>query len=100
MGEWLKDTAAGLDAMTEILETHKRAPAEAIVKFQGLAASLQTVAEGAIEGMKRPRREGAPLSGESHAAALFRQTARSLTPPVGNTGGKVPKTGKKNTKGH
>ncbi len=93
IGEWLKDTVNGLEAMTEILETHKRAPGEAIAHFQGLASSLQAVAAEAIEGMKRVelQREGAPLAGKD-AAALMREAVRS--PRLVIRGGKSTKSGK------
>jgi hypothetical protein len=87
MGDWLRDTMAGLDAMTEILELHKRAPGEAIAKFQGLATSLQTVSEEAIVNMRRPRSEGPPLAGEGSAADLMRAAARE-TPRLVIRGGK------------
>jgi hypothetical protein len=78
MGDWLRDTATALDAMTDILETHKRAPAEAIVQLQSLSASLQNVTDDAIKGMKKPRREGPPLAGECRAADLFRAASAEL----------------------
>ena len=37
IGDWLKDTASGLDAMTDILESHKRSPAQAMEKLTLLA---------------------------------------------------------------
>ena len=105
MGDWLRDTAAGLDAMTEILEMHKRAPAEAIAKFQGLATSLQAVTSEALENMKRPspRAEGGPARGGERAAETFRKAAQalpSLIPPSGNTGGKGTKAGTGKAGGH
>ncbi len=97
IGDWLRDTVDGLDAMTHILETHKRVPAEAIAHFQGLASTLQIVAAEAIEGMKRvePRREGVPLAGKAHAAALMREAAQN--PRLVIRGGKSPKPGKGKT---
>ena len=60
IGDWLRDTVAGLDAMTEILEAHKRAPAEAISKLQGLATSLQAVSEEAMANMRKTAPAPAP----------------------------------------
>jgi hypothetical protein len=93
IGDWLKDTVAGLDAMTEILESHKRKPAEAIAKLHGLSATLQAVSEEAMQNMRKPpRREGAPLAGEGRAAEAMRAAAQS--PRLVIRGGNSPKTGK------
>lgn len=94
IGEWLKDTVSGLDVMTEILETHKRAPGEAIAKFQGLAASLQAVSEEAIRNMGEPQQRagGAPLAGMERAAQAF--SAAAQDPRLVIRGGKSTKTTK------
>lgn len=116
IGDWLRDTVSGLDAMTEILEMHKRAPAEAISKIQGLATSLQAVSEEAIANMRktapapaRARRKGpagkeppllaarsarvvSPLSGGDRSVDAMRAAAHS--PRLVIRGGKSTDTGK------
>ena len=104
MSDWLRDTMSGLDAMIDILESHKRRPSEAMEKLTLLASSLQDITAGAIEGMKEqpsPLREGAPATGKSLAiarAAMVKASRVSLIPPSSNTGGKVPRVNP-NTKG-
>jgi hypothetical protein len=94
MGDWLRDTMQGLDAMIDILETHKRAPADAMAKLASLASSVQVISDGAIEKMKAapsPLGEGAPPAGKSLAVAkgaMLRAIAEH--PPSCNTGGKLP----------
>lgn len=93
MGDWLRDTVQGLDAMTEILEAHKRKPAEAMAKLHGLSASLQAVTDEAMANMRKPqRREGAPLAGEGRAAEAMRLAAQD--PRLVIRGGKSTKSGK------
>jgi hypothetical protein len=98
MGDWLRDTMAGLDAMTDILETHKQAPARAISKLQGLTSALQTVSDEAVESMKRrpsPLGEGAPLAGKSLAVAKAAISKAATSPRLVIRGGNSPQKGKK-----
>lgn len=91
IGDWLRDTVSGLDAMTDILESHKRSPAQAMEKLTLLASALQDMTAGAMNSMKdapSPLREGAPLAGKSLAVAKAAIVKAALIPPLGNTGGK------------
>ena len=79
MGDWLKDTMGGLDAMTCILESHRSKPAQAIAQLQDLAQSLQILTEQTVENMKTaPPGGGAPLAGGRLLAELaLRKAAQS-----------------------
>ena len=91
IGDWLKDTAAGLDAMTDILETHKKTPAQAMEKLATYASALQDMTSGALEAMKKgpsPLGEGVPLAGKSLAVAKAAMLKAAQSPPSSNTGGK------------
>lgn len=117
IGDWLKDTAGGLDAMTEILEAHKRSPAQAMARLTTYASALQDMTSGALEGMRNgpsPLGEGVPLAGKSLAVAKAAMVKAAQIPPSSNTGGKgtknnskvspapkakTPKTSKKTTGG-
>lgn len=91
IADWLKDTASGLDAMTEILEAHKRSPAQAMAKLSTYASVLQDMTSDALEGMRdapSPLGEGAPLAGKSLALARAAMVKAAQIPPSGNTGGK------------
>lgn len=101
MADWLRDTMSGLDAMVDILESHKRRPSEAMEKLALLASSIQDITTGAIQGMKEqpsPLGEGAPATGKSLAMAKAAILEAARTPPLSNTGGKVPRVNP-NTKG-
>ena len=101
MADWLRDTMSGLDAMIDILESHKRRPSEAMEKLTLLAASVQDITSGAIQGMKdqpSPLGEGAPATGKSLAMATVAIRKAAMAPPSSNTGGKVPRVNP-NTKG-
>ena len=91
IGDWLRDTASGLDAMTDILEAHKRSPAQAMEKLSLLASAMQDMTGQALQGMKNgasPLGEGAPLAGKSLAVAKAAIVKAAQIPPSGNTGGK------------
>lgn len=94
IGNWLRDTASGLEAMTDILETHQKTPSQAMEKLSNYAAALQDMTEGALELMKKgpsPLGEGVPLAGKSLAmakAGMKKAAQMGLLPPPGNTGGK------------
>ena len=91
IGDWLKDTVSGLDAMTEILETHKRSPAQAMARLSTYASALQDMTSTALEDMRNgpsPLGEGVPPAGKSLAVAKAAMVKAATTPPSGNTGGK------------
>lgn len=95
IGDWLKDTASGLDAMTDILEAHKRSPSQAMAKLSSYATALQDMTSGALDAMKNgpsPLGEGDPPAGKSLAVAKAAMVKAAAFPPVSNTGGKVTKT--------
>lgn len=103
IGDWLRDTVSGLDAMTEILETHRRSPSKAMERLSTYASALQDMTGQALEGMKtmpaQPR-EGAPLAGKSLAVAQAAMAKAAHIPPSGNTGGKGTKNHSKETSTH
>ena len=95
IGDWLKDTASGLDAMTDILEAHKRSPAQAMEKLALLASAMQDMTGQAIQGMKSgpsPLGEGVPPAGKSLAVAKAAMVKAAAFPPLSNTGGKLTTT--------
>lgn len=92
IGDWLKDTASGLDAMTDILEAHKRSPSQAMAKLSVYASALQDMTSDAMQSMKTgpsPLGEGDPPAGKSLAAAKAAMVKAAAFPPLSNTGGKV-----------
>ena len=91
IGDWLRDTVSGLDAMTDILESHKRSPAQAMEKLTLLASALQDMTADSIRAMKSgpsPLGEGVPLAGKSLAVAKAAMRKAASIPPSSNTGGK------------
>ena len=92
MGEWLADTLDGVEAMAGLLEKAREAPKVAVRELHSYALGLTDLTSELIEQVKS---RGA--AGRSSEAKPHGRTAdpRPLTPPVGNTGGKVPKKPKK-----
>ena len=103
IGDWLRDTASGLDAMTDILESHRRSPSQAMQKLSTYATALQDMTSSALNAMQdapSPLGEGAPPAGKSLAVAKAAILRAAKTPPVSNTGGKVnTASGRKNLNG-
>ena len=103
IGNWLRDTVSGLDAMTDILEVHRRSPSKAMEKLSTYASALQDMTQGAMDGMRTqpsPLGEGAPPEGKSLAvakAAIIKAANFQVIPPSGNTGGKGTKNHSKET---
>lgn len=91
MGEWLADTMDAVSAMTSMLEKARAAPKLAAREIHSYALGLTDLTSELLEQVKRGRgAAGGDMRTQAATAAL-----RSLTPPVSNTGGKVPKTPKK-----
>lgn len=99
IGDWLKDTVSGLDAMTDILEAHKRSPAQAMERLTTYASALQDMTSETLLAMKSgpsPLGEGAPPAGKSLAVAKAAMVKAAQIPPSCNTGGKLTKQRKTN----
>lgn len=111
MGEWLSDTMDGVDALIELLGRARRAPKVAAREIHSYAVGLTDLTAELLEEMKQRSRErvpgreggraraaGSAAEGRGEGTAARKAAARKsepLTPPVGNTGGKVPKKPKK-----
>lgn len=113
MGTWLADTMEGAVAMSELLEKARKAPKQAVRELHSYALGLTDMTQEFVDHVnkasiatgkalvKAKRAEGGPatpgevsgrLKGSRLAGAL-----KQVTPPVGNTGGKLPlkpKTGR------
>lgn len=98
MGEWLRDTAQAAQYMTEVLRDVKTRPFEVALKLNGYAAAASDMSSALVEKLRvdsklaelgaGDRRGDKP--GVSPAPVSARKSAKKgLTPPVGNTGGKV-----------
>ena len=92
MGEWLADTLEGVEAMAGLLEKARATPKLAVQEIHSYALGLTDLTSELLQQVKgRVQADGAGKRA-LHAPA---DGARTLTPPVGNTGGKVPKKPKK-----
>ena len=95
MGDWLRDTSDAAGHMTEALQDVKTKPFEVALKLSGYASATSDMAAGLVEQLRKRSREGgaarasvAPHVSDTPLSA--RKSAKKvLTPPVGNTGGKV-----------
>lgn len=91
MGEWLADTLDGVEAMAGLLEKARAAPKVAVREMHSYAMGLTDLTSELLEQVRR--REPGP--GRDAKASRPGPGPRTLTPPVSNTGGKVPKKPKK-----
>lgn len=76
MGEWLKDTLPGLEAMTEILESQKLKPSQAMHSLTLMATALQ-VQTGDVMAKMRKGPEPAPAAVAKRATVPGAVSARS-----------------------
>jgi hypothetical protein len=76
MGEWLKDTLPGLEAMTDILEAHKRTPSQAMQSLSMMATALQ-VQTGDVMAKMRKGPEPAPAAVAKRATVPGAVSARA-----------------------
>jgi hypothetical protein len=101
MGEWLTDTLDGVNAMVQLLAKAKRAPHLAVRQLSGYAMGLSELTSELLEEVRRDSKAGkvagggpasVPAKRGGGGAATGRPAVRKRTPtpPVGNTGGKVP----------
>ena len=96
MGDWMTDTVEGVEAMADMLERARQQPRKAISSVHVYATSMQNVVDSVIVALRGDvLPQGAPAPGEGASlgggAAPGAGAPRPLTPPVGNTGGKVPR---------
>ncbi|MBA7697247.1 hypothetical protein ES703_105910 [subsurface metagenome] len=92
MGEWLADTLEGVEAMAGLLEKARATPKLAVQEIHSYALGLTDLTSELLQQVKG--RVPADGAGKRELRALADGT-RTLTPPVSNTGGKVPKKPKK-----
>jgi hypothetical protein len=80
MGDWLADTSDAAIAMADLMEKARQQPKLVASQLHGYALGLTDVTSELLDALRRP--------------------ASGLTPPVGNTGGKLPQKTKKNGGGN
>ena len=95
MGDWLTDTVEAAEAMAGVLSDVRARPRKAIMKINSYAQSISGATDEVIQmisehARRTDRKVGASAAGGASATGIP-AAARPLTPPVGNTGGKVPR---------
>lgn len=72
IGDWLADTVEAAEAMADLVEKARKQPKMVVRELQGYALGLNDMTSDLLEELRSRRSSGA------------------VTPPVGNTGGKLP----------
>lgn len=75
MGEWLQDTMEAAQAMADMMEKARLQPKLALREMQAYTLGLSDMTQEILQGLGR--------------------AAQAVTPPVSNTGGKLPQNTKK-----
>lgn len=75
MGDWLADTSEGAVAMADLMDKARQQPKLVASQLHGYALGLTDMTSELLEALRKP--------------------SEALTPPVGNTGGKLPRRAKK-----
>ena len=95
MGDWLSDTVEAVEAMTTLLSDAKDRPRRVLMEVHSYATSMADVTEDVIQMVARKPRASVASRGSAAAggasATGIPAAAAPLPPPVGNTGGKVPR---------
>jgi len=117
MGTWLADTVEGADAMADLMEKARRAPKQAVMELHSYALGLTDLTQGFVDHVNQAslatskavlnakRAEGAPVRGgaarvPSAPSIPAKRASKTVnTPPVGNTGGKLPSKPQKSSRG-
>lgn len=96
MGDWLADTVQAAEAMADLLSDVRDRPRRALMQVDSYATSIGGITQEVVElAMRRAnvgsKNEGAGAAGGEACATPAALAPRTLPPPVGNTGGKVPR---------
>lgn len=97
IGEWLTDTMDAASLMADLMQKARDQPKLVAAELRGYALGLSDLTADLLEQVKG--KKGAPgADGKRSAAAPgapvpggVRELFDGLTPPVGNTGGKLPR---------
>ena len=94
MGDWLRDTIRGAESMADILHEVKSKPFEVATRLNGYAMAVSDMSASLVDDIRQRSKgegvEGAPSLGKAPRPPSARNVVKKgLTPPVGNTGGKV-----------
>lgn len=121
MGTWLADTVEGAEAMAGLMEKARRAPKEAVMELHSYALGLTDVTQGFLDHVNKaslatskavlkaskggggPAGRGPALTPlapkEKPKKPAAKVAKKTVTPPVGNTGGKLPSKPQKSVRG-
>lgn len=75
MGDWLADTSDAAIAMADLMDKARQQPKLVASQLHGYALGLTDMTSELLEALRKP--------------------SAAVTPPVGNTGGKLPRRAKK-----
>lgn len=85
MSEWLEDTVDAANSMADLLEKARQQPRLVAQQLHGYALGLGDLTVGLLESIR------ASSAGVAAGPAVPNfMEKRGVTPPVGNTGGKLP----------
>lgn len=96
IGEWLKDTVDAANLMADLMQKAREQPKLVAQELRGYALGLSDLTQELLQQVREKGPEGP--DGKRSAAGpsgSFSDLVGGLTPPVGNTGGKLPKKPKK-----
>ena len=117
MGEWLADTVDGVEHMTELLQRARTSPKLVVRELHAYATGLTETTAELLDGLRKntgqhhamqaaartaPRQPEGGVSQPSPRirdglAEVLQTGKKALTPPLSNTGGKVPGASKRGT---
>ena len=84
IGDWLADTVEAAEAMADLVEKARQQPNMVVRQLQGYALGMADMTNDLLEELRTR-----PSSGVSGVSGAGARAGDALTPPVGNTGGKL-----------
>ena len=97
IGEWLTDTMDAASLMADLMQKARDQPKLVAAELRGYALGLSDLTANLLEqvkgkkGVSRAARKGSAAAAGAPGPGGVRGGGAGRTPPVGNTGGKLPR---------
>jgi hypothetical protein len=95
IGDWLGDTQDAARHVASIVQEARKRPSVAASQLHSYASGLSVLTEQLLADVKKGREPAKPATAPEGAGAGVGGARRIGSPPVCNTGGKLPREGKR-----
>lgn len=95
IGDWLGDTQDAARHVASIVQEARKRPSVAASQLHSYASGLSVLTEQLLEDVKKGREPAGPVTAPEGAGSVPAGARRTGAPPSCNTGGKLPREGKR-----